>query len=116
MATFSSGPIENNPVDGVRPTTQVTIKIVNNSSVNSSTVSIQGFALDGSRTLYVNELFGVAPNQVVTRTFFANVNAFEFVFTTDGAAEDQTEISMWGKNPSGQLVARHRIVSDELDM
>ena len=114
MSIFSTGPIENNPVSGVRPTQQVTIKIDNKSSVDFSTVSIQGFALNGTRTLYVSELFSVAPNQVVTKNYFANLNAFEFVFVTGGDAEDDTDISVWGKNAAGQLVTAHRLVSSEL--
>ena len=114
MSIFSTGPIENNPVSGVRPTQQVTIKIDNKSSVDSSTVSIQGFALNGTRTLYVSELVSLAPNQVVTKNYFANLNAFEFVFVTGGAAEDDTDISVWGKNSAGQLVTAHRLVSSEL--
>ncbi len=114
MSILSTGPIENNPVSGIRPSTQVTVKIDNKSSVNSSTVTIQGFALDGSRTLYVLELFSVAPNQVVTKTYFANINALEFVFITGGDAEADTDISVWGKNAAGQLVTAHRLVSSEL--
>lgn len=114
MVILSTGPVENNPVSGVRPTQQVTIKIDNNSSEDFSTISIQGFALNGSRTLYVNEELSVAPNQVITRTYFGNLNAFEFIFTTGGTAEGETEISVWGKNASGQLVTAHRLVSSEL--
>ncbi|OIJ18548.1 hypothetical protein BKP45_19080 [Anaerobacillus alkalidiazotrophicus] len=114
MSIFSTGPIENNPVGGARPSRQVTVKIDNKSSVNFSTVSIQGFALDGSRTLYVLEQLSVAPNQVVTKTYSANFNAFEFVFITGGDAEADTDISVWGKNAAGQLVTAHRLVSSEL--
>ncbi|MBE0343801.1 YncE family protein, partial [Paenibacillus sp. 28ISP30-2] len=56
----------------------------------------------------------VAPNQVVTKNYFANFDAFEFVFTTGGVALSQTEISVWGKNAAGQLVTAHRLVSSEL--
>ncbi|MFA9556962.1 hypothetical protein ACERII_06650 [Evansella sp. AB-rgal1] len=114
MAILSTGPIENNPVSGLRPTRQVTIKISNNSAVDSSTVTIQGFALNGSRTLYVSEQVSVAPNQVITRTYFGNLNAFEYFFTTSGPAEEETDISVWGKNAAGEPVAVHRLVSSEL--
>ena len=113
MAILATGPIENNPVSGIRPTQQVTIKIDNHDSINSSTVLIKGFVLNGTRTLYVSELFSVAPNQVITKNYFANLNAFEFVFITGDPAADQTEISVWGKGASGQLVAAHRLVSSE---
>ena len=48
------------------------------------------------------------------RNYFANLNAFEFVFTTSGPAAESTEISVWGKNESGKLVTTHRLVTDEL--
>ena len=48
------------------------------------------------------------------RNYFANLDAFQFVFTTSGPAAESTEISVWGKNASGQLVTTHRLVTDEL--
>ena len=44
----------------------------------------------------------------------ANFDAFEFNFTTSGAAETSIEVSAWGKNAAGQLVTAHRLVSSEL--
>jgi hypothetical protein len=114
MAILSTGPIVNSAVSGVRPNQQVTVIIDNRNSVNFSTLLIEGFLLNGSRTLYVLELVSVAPNQVVTKNYFANFDAFEFVFTTGGAAANQTEFSVWGKDAVGQLVTAHRIVSSEL--
>jgi hypothetical protein len=114
MAILSTGPIENRPVGGVRPTQQVTIKMVNRDSANSSTVIIRGFHLNGTRTLYVLETVTLTPNEVVTRNYFANFDAFQFVFTTSGPAAESTEISVWGKSGSGELVTAHRLVSDEL--
>jgi YVTN family beta-propeller protein len=114
MAILSTGPIENRPVGGVRPTQQVTIKFVNRDSTNSSTVLVQGYYLNGTRTLYVLEVVSLIPNEVATRNYFANFDSFEFVFTTSGPAAESTEISVWGKNASGQLVTAHRLVSDEL--
>ncbi|CAM4526859.1 hypothetical protein [Paenibacillus xylanexedens] len=114
MAILSTGPIENNPVSGVRPTQQLTIKMDNRDLINSADVLIQGYYLDGARNLYVNELINVNPNEVITKNYDGNFNAFEFVFTTSGLAEDQMGISVWGKNVEGQLVIPHRIVSSEL--
>jgi YVTN family beta-propeller protein len=114
MAILSTGPIDNSAVSGVRPTQQVTVKIDNRDSVNFATLAIEGYLLNGSRTLYVLESFTVAPNQVITKNYYANFEAFEFVFTTGGTAVDQTEISVWGKNAAGELVTAHRLVSSEL--
>ncbi|MDO7485099.1 hypothetical protein ACIQYG_06325 [Peribacillus sp. NPDC096622] len=113
MAVLSTGPIENSPVNDVRPTQQVTIKMVNRDSVNSATVLIQGYYLNDSRTLYVLEVVLLAPNEVATRNYYANFNAFEFLFTTGGLAEESTGISVWGRNASGQLISSQRLVSDE---
>lgn len=114
MAILSTGPIENNEVSGVRPTVQVTVKIDNRDAVNQSAILIQGYNLTLTRTLYVSELITVSPDEVITRNYFANLDAYEFVFTTEGLAELQTETSVWGKNSAGQLVTAHRLVSAEL--
>jgi YVTN family beta-propeller protein len=114
MAILSTGPIENRPAGGIRPTQQVTVKMTNSDSANSSTVLVQGYHLNGTRTLYVLEVVSLTPNEVATRNYFANFDAFQFVFTTSGLAAESTEISVLGKNASGQLVTAHRLVSDEL--
>ncbi|WP_194201620.1 collagen-like protein [Metabacillus mangrovi] len=114
MAILRTGPIENSPVNGVRPSTQVTVKIANESAADASTVLVEGYFLNGVRTLYVQELLSLSPNEVITRTYFANLDGFEFVFTVTGPGEATTEISVWGKNAAGQLVTAHRLVTDEL--
>ena len=97
MAILSTGPIENRPVGGVRPSQQVTVKIDNHDSANSSSVLIQGYSLNGTRTLYVLESVSLAPNQVVTRNYFANLDAFEFVFTISGPAAESRRYLFGGK-------------------
>lgn len=49
MSFLSTGPIENNPVGGVRPTQQVTLRIDNRSDTTASTVSIQGYYMSGEQ-------------------------------------------------------------------
>ena len=78
------------------------------------TFSIEGYSLNGNRTLYVLEVVSLTPNEVATRNYFANLAAFQFVFTTNGLAAESTEISVWGKNASGQLETAHRLVLNEL--
>ncbi len=68
----------------------------------------------GLRTLYVSESINVAPNQVITNNYFADLDAFEFTFTTADMANDPIQISFWGKNSTGALVTAHRLVSSEL--
>ncbi|MFD2700475.1 hypothetical protein ACFSVM_08325, partial [Paenibacillus shunpengii] len=114
MANYSTGPIENNAVNGVRLTQQVTISIENRDTINSGTVTVQGYVLDGARTLYVLDSLSIGPNGVINRTYFANLDGFEFEFLTSGLAEDLIELSVWGKDAAGNLAAAHRIVSSEL--
>lgn len=113
MAVLSTGPIENSPVSGIRPIQQVTVKIINRDLVNSSIILIQGYFLNGLRTLNALEQIALAPNAVITRNYTANFNAYEFVFTTSGLAEESTDISVWGKNGSGTIIGAQRIVADE---
>ncbi len=114
MAVISTGPIENPAVGGVRQVTQITVIADNRSSVSASSVLIQGYILNGTRTLYVSEVVNLAANQVVTRNYFGNVDAFEFVFTTSGPAESSTQISLWGKSAAGAITFTQRLVSDEI--
>ena len=116
MAVLSTGPIENNIVvgSGERPIQRITVKLDNWSLTSFSTVLVQGYYLNGVRTLYVEELFNVLPNQVITNDYYADLDAFEFIFITGDDTEDEVQISVWGKNQNGQLVTAHRLVSEEL--
>ncbi|MGG4130144.1 exosporium glycoprotein BclB-related protein [Paenibacillus illinoisensis] len=115
MSFLSTGPIENNAVNGVRPTQTVTIRIDNRSDVTASSVQIQGYYMNGGlRVLYVSESLNIAPNQVVTNNYFANFDAFEFTFTTTTTVNDPVQVSVWGKSSTGSLVTAHRLVSSEL--
>ncbi|OMF06659.1 spore surface glycoprotein BclB [Paenibacillus amylolyticus] len=114
MSFLSTGPIENNAVSGVRPTQTVTVKIDNRSDVSTSTIQIQGYYMSGGmRVLYVSESFDIAPNQIVTNNYFANLDAFEFTFTTTATVNDPVQVSVWGKSNTGALVTAHRLVSSE---
>ncbi|MEK3738306.1 exosporium glycoprotein BclB-related protein [Paenibacillus sp. FSL H7-0941] len=114
MSQLSTGPIENNLVGGVRPTQLITLKIVNQSDDTPSTVQVEGYYMNGTRTLYVSELVNVAPNQVITNDYYANFDSFEFLFTTPTMIDDPIQISVWGKSSTGQLVTAHRLVYSEL--
>lgn len=58
---------------------------------------VQGYYMDGTRTLYVSELINVAPNEVITRDYYGDFDAFEFIFTTTSLVDDPIQISVWGK-------------------
>lgn len=111
MAILSTGPIENNAVSGVRPTQTVTVRILKRNAPGGSAVTIQGYVLGATRTLYVSETININPNEVVTRNYFADLDGYEFIFTVGNAEE--IEISVWGKTSTGQLVNAHRVVAHE---
>ncbi|MOA67338.1 hypothetical protein D3C78_1944650 [compost metagenome] len=45
--------------------------------------------------------------------YFADLDAFEFEFTTLEEVEAEIGISVWGKQVSGEIVEPHRIVAWE---
>ncbi|MEC0124435.1 exosporium glycoprotein BclB-related protein [Paenibacillus pabuli] len=115
MSFLSTGPIENNSINGVRPTQSVTVRMDNRSDVTGSTIQIQGYYMSGGlRVLYVSESFEISPNQVITNSYYADFDAFEFTFTTTAMVEDPIQVSVWGKSSTGSLVTAHRLVSSEL--
>ncbi|MHB1653830.1 MAG: hypothetical protein ACYCVD_15345 [Desulfitobacteriaceae bacterium] len=110
MAQLTTGLIENTAVSGVRPTTNLVVRISNDDTA-TITVLINGFFVSGTtKTEYVEESLTISPGNVVTRTYYAQFNAFEFQFTT---STDAVEISAWGKNAAGNLTAAHRAVPAE---
>ncbi|SHI79339.1 hypothetical protein SAMN02746098_04660, partial [Desulfosporosinus lacus DSM 15449] len=112
MPELTTGLIENTPVNEVRPTSTFTVKITNDDT-SDATVFIEGFYVTGiTKVLYVLELFIMAPGEVAERVYFAQFDEFEFQFVT---SSDAVEISCWGKDVAGNLVAAHRLVPAELD-
>jgi hypothetical protein len=108
---LTTGLFENTPVKGVRPTTSLAVLIVNDDIVGV-TVKILGYYLsDTTKVLYVLELFSLNPGEVTTRNYYAQFNAFEFQFETSSQV---VEISVWGKDSAGNLVAAHRVLPSEL--
>ena len=78
MAELTTGLIENTPVAGVRPTSTFTVKITNDDTI-AANIEILGFFVTGTtKTLYVQELLALAAGEVVTRNYFAQLDAFEF--------------------------------------
>ncbi|MNE97287.1 hypothetical protein D3C80_1956070 [compost metagenome] len=51
---------------------------------------------------------------MITKSYYADLNAFKFELTTEGAAADQIEVSVWGKSASGEINSTHRLVNKEL--
>jgi hypothetical protein len=118
MPLLTTGLIENTkPVAGanafVRPTQTFIVKSTNDDPSFAETIQIEGFYVTGtSKTLYVLELFILAPGEVARRTYFADFDEFEFKFSTSSGA---VEISVWGKDAAGNLTTAHRLVPEELN-
>jgi len=113
MAFLTTGLINNTPVLGVRPSATFQIRISNDDLVIPGTVEITGIRLIGDtvRDTYVLELFVIPPNTAAVRTYTADFDAFEFQFVTAGTIE----ISAWGKDAAGNLVAAQRVLAEELN-
>ncbi len=113
MTELTTGIIENTLVDGIRSTSSFTIKITNNDTI-AAIVQINGFYVTGTtKTQYVLELFSLADGEVAARIYYAEFDEFEFQFITNS---DAVEISAWGKDIAGNLIAAHRLVPAELDL
>ena len=113
MAFLTTGLIDNLEVAGVRPTSTLTVRITNDDTVTAS-IEIHGYYLTGAtKTLYVLELFTLAPGGVATKNYYAQFDAFEFQFIN---SSDAVEISAWGKNAAGNLTTAHCMVAEELDV
>lgn len=111
MAQLTTGLIENTAVSGVRPTTNLVVRI-SNDDTTAITVLIKGFFVSGTtKTQYVEEFLSISTGDVVSRNYYAQFDAFEFQFTT---SSDAAEISVWGKNAAGNLTTAHRAVPAEL--
>ena len=112
MAQLTTGLIENTAVSGVRPTTNLVVKI-SNDDISTITVLIKGFYVSGStKTEYAQDLLNISAGEVVSKNYYAQFDAFEFQFTTSSNA---TIISVWGKDAAGNLTTAQRAVSAELD-
>ncbi len=111
MPQLTTGLIDNTPVSGVRPSTQLAVMLTNDDSV-TATVRITAFYVSGSSKIqYVDEPLTIAAGNVFNKTYYANLNAIEFKFATSSSA---VEISVWGMNAAGNLTTAHRLVSAEL--
>lgn len=111
MAILTTGIIENSPVGGVRPTTNVAVLAT--SEIIDSYVLIEGYYVSGNtKVLYVQEELSVTPTGVVTTNYYAEFDRFEFIFITGSI---DVTVSVWGKDAEGQLTTPHRVVSQELE-
>ncbi|MBP3965017.1 hypothetical protein [Paenibacillus lignilyticus] len=113
MPFLSTGPVANHAVGAIDRVQQLAVRMVNRDSLSMSTVLVQGFYLNGGRTMYVNELVSLLPNQTFSKVYYADFDAYEYQFITGGAGADQTAVSAWGKTGTGRLVDTHRFIAAE---
>lgn len=112
LAQLTTGLIENTPVSGVRPTTNLVANISNNDTTMIS-VLIKGYYVSGAtKTQYVEDLFSISAGNVLSLTYYAQFDALEFIFAPSSNAVD---ISTWGKNAAGELTAAQRALPAELN-
>ncbi|MFC7373100.1 hypothetical protein ACFQPF_15780 [Fictibacillus iocasae] len=112
MQLLTTGAIENSSVNGLRPTNEVIIILKNNDGNNA--VNIQGYYLTDTQNQYVQEVFSMVPYQVSIREYQTQFDAFEFKFSVESGTD--IDISVWGKDAEGNLVASHRLVPAELSV
>ena len=112
MPDLTTGLFENTPVDGVRPSSTLSVNISNDDTATVD-VLIEGFFQSGTtKVKYVEELFILTAGSVALRNYFAQFDAFEFQFTVSSEA---VEVTAWGKDAAGNLTTAHRVVAQEVN-
>lgn len=111
MALLTTGVIDNTPVSGIRPSSALSVLITNNDDALAS-VLVRGFLQSGNLKIqYVEELFGIGPAEVRLKSYYGDFDGFEFQFLVSSPG---VNVTLWGKNPEGNLQTAHRAVAQEL--
>lgn len=112
MLYVTTGILENAAVEGIKPTTTVTLRITNDGLIDDS-LQIIGFYIEGAtKVQYVSEIITLAPGGVQNKSYYANFEAFEFQFMT---VNNSLQISVWGKAANGNQNPAHRVLPSELN-
>ncbi|HBW38529.1 hypothetical protein [Desulfosporosinus sp. BICA1-9] len=112
MPDLTTGLFENTPVEGVRPSSTLSVNI-SNDDTSTVDVQIEGFFQSGTtKVKYVEEFFTLTAGSVALRSYFAQFDAFEFQFTVSSEA---VEVTAWGKDATGNLTTAHRVVAQEVN-
>ena len=112
MPYLTTGLLDNTAVEGVRPSSTLSVNISND---DTSTVAIQveGFFQSGTtKVKYVEEFFTLTAGTVALKNYFVPFNAFEFVFFVSSQA---VNVSAWGKDVTGNLTSDYRVVVEEVN-
>lgn len=112
MPNLTTGLLDNTPVAGVRPSSTLSVNISNDDTATVE-VLVEGFYQSGTtKVLYVQEFFVLAAGNVAQRTYYAQLDAFEFQFRV---SSDAVAVTAWGKDAAGNLTTAHRVVAQEVD-
>ncbi|MFZ3101146.1 MAG: hypothetical protein WA131_11790 [Desulfitobacteriaceae bacterium] len=112
MPDLTTGLFNNTPVEGVRPSSTLSVNI-SNDDTSTVDVQIEGFFQSGTtKVKYVEELFPLTAGSVTQRNYFAQFDTFEFQFTVSSGA---VEVTAWGKDATGNLTTAHRVVAQEVN-
>ncbi len=112
MPYLTTGLLDNISGEGVRQSSTLTVNMLND---DTSTVAIQieGFFQSGTtKVKYVEEFFTLTAGTLALKTYFVPFDAFEFVFFVSSQA---VEVSVWGKDATGNLTSAHLVVVDVID-
>ncbi|KLU67605.1 MULTISPECIES: hypothetical protein [Desulfosporosinus] len=112
MPYLTTGLFDNTAVAGVRPSSTLAVKIANDDT-STVVIQIEGFYQTGAtKVKYVEEFFTLAAGEVALRNYFVQFDAFEFQFFVNSEA---VQVSVWGKDSTGNLTAAHRAVAREVN-
>ena len=109
MPYLTTGLLDNTAVEGVRPSSTLSVNISND---DTSTVAIQveGFSQSGTtKVKYVEEFFTLTAGTVALKNYIVPFNAFKFVFFVSSQA---VEVSVWSKDASGNLTSAQLAVAE----
>jgi len=112
MPFLTTGLFDNTAVAGVRPSSTLSVNIVND---DTSTVAIQieGFFQSGTtKVKYVEEFFTLTAGTVALKNYFVQFDAFEFQFFV---SSEVVQVTAWGKDAAGNLTDAHRVVAEEFN-
>ncbi|RIW35619.1 hypothetical protein D3H55_06970 [Bacillus salacetis] len=113
MKRLTTGMIDNSPVNGARPSQQLTLQLVNRNAGSSSSVLIQGSHGTGmDRKTYILQTVDIPPKQAKTIDYYADFDKLLIEVKMNDEAGEDIDISLWGRNTEGLLTMNHPVYSE----
>lgn len=110
MASLTTGLIENNKVSGVRPCKMLLVRFSNKDLV-STKIRIDGYYwFKTNKKEYVLDYIILAPGEVADKSFYAEFDAFEFLFIS---SSDAFEVSVWGADNTGRKTMKYNVLPQQ---